>query len=142
MRESAAIAPVLQRAAHSGLSGAQSLMSSVFGGRPGRLNQGLNQGAHQTTSGWAPHDSRRGTISEDGPEFSDDETDYGGVVVSSAIGGVHVAARGRARVAPGAADTSAKFERRRDYSSADARVAPGGCRAVDAHQQSITEGRE
>jgi len=84
MRESAAIAPVLQRAAHSGLSGAQSLMSSVFGGRPGHLNQGLNQGAHQTTSG-GQIDSRRGTISENGPEFSDDETDYGGVVVSSAM---------------------------------------------------------
>ena len=83
MRESAAIAPVLQRAAHSGLSGAQSLMSSVFGGRPG-LNQGLNQGAHQTTSG-GQIDSRRGTIRENGPEFSDDETDYGGVVVSSAM---------------------------------------------------------
>jgi hypothetical protein len=84
MRESAAIAPVLQRAAHSGLSGAQSLMSSVFGGRPGHLNQGLNQGAHQSTSG-GQIDSRRGTISENGPEFSDDETDYGGVVVSSAM---------------------------------------------------------
>ena len=84
MRENAAIAPVLQRAAHSGLSGAQSLMSSVFGGRPGHLNQGLNHGDHQTTSG-GQIDSRRGTISENGPEFSDDETDYGGVVVSSAM---------------------------------------------------------
>ena len=84
MRESAAIAPALQRAAHSGLSGAQSLMSSVFGGRPGHLNQGLNQGAHQTTSG-GQIESRRGTIRENGPEFSDDETDYGGVVVSSAM---------------------------------------------------------
>lgn len=46
-----------------------------------------------------------------------------------------MAARGRAASRRGRR-TSAEFERRRDYSSPDARVAPGGCRAVDAHQQS------
>ena len=34
MRESVFLSPAISRAAHSGLTGAQSLMSSVFGGRP------------------------------------------------------------------------------------------------------------
>lgn len=61
--ESAFLAPAISRAAHSGLTGAQSLMSSVFGGR-----NGFRNGRGASTSS--------GTIGEDddgGDGASDDE---------------------------------------------------------------------
>ena len=54
MRESAFLAPAISRAAHSGLTGAQSLMSSVFGGRPagrtGRAGRGAARSSGTTAT--------------------------------------------------------------------------------------------
>ena len=64
MRESAFLAPAISRAAHSGLTGAQSLMSSVFGGRPAGRTGRAGRGAARSS----------GTIGED----DDDDGDGGG----------------------------------------------------------------
>jgi hypothetical protein len=107
MRESAFLAPAISRAAHSGLTGAQSLMSSVFGGRPAGRTGRAGRGAARSS----------GTIGEDddddgggGGGGSDDDGDASSAMAESTWqlvdapvgrdGVAAVSSRGRAAVLP------------------------------------------
>ncbi len=110
MRESAFLAPAISRAAHSGLTGAQSLMSSVFGGRPaGRTGRAGRGGARSSGTIGEDDDDDDGIRSPD-LEYSGDDADASSAMAESTWqlvdapvgrdGVAAVSSRGRAAVLP------------------------------------------